>query len=206
VSGLDHADRESLAEVLTRARDRGFLGPGPIDEHIHHADAYTDLIEPEAIACLDLGSGGGVPALVLAKAIPHTTWILVETMAKRANFLRGASRDLELADRVLVLEARAESLPDPLRGAFDVVTARSFGSPAVTAECAAPWLRIGGDLVVSEPPGGDAGRWPADGLAVLGLAVESRLGRPSLVRLRQVSACPTRYPRRAGIPAKRPLF
>jgi 16S rRNA (guanine527-N7)-methyltransferase len=108
-----------------------------------------------------------------------------------------------------------------LRAAFDVVVARSFGPPPVVAECAAPFLRTGGVLVVSEPPVGSGRgsaidhaelpvpnpRWPAGPLAALGLhptgLVRNRFGYQVL---HQVSVCPERFPRRVGVPAKRPLY
>ncbi|HET6966289.1 MAG TPA: hypothetical protein VFH58_16050, partial [Acidimicrobiales bacterium] len=96
--------------------------------------------------------------------------------------------------------------PD-LRGTFDVVVARSFGGPAVTAECGAPFLVAGGRLVVAEPPGGSADRWPAEGLEVLGLRPVEAMTEPSAFQvLLQQEPCPERFPRRTGIPAKRPLF
>ena len=110
---------------------------------------------------------------------------------------------------------RAEEVArDPAhRGGYDLVTARSFGAPAVTAECAAPLLRVGGELLVSEPPEATTSeRWPRDGLAELGLGGPERQvvdasGVPvHLVRLVLEEACGERYPRRVGVPSKRPLF
>ena len=155
----------------------------------------------------DLGSGGGVPGLVLATAWPGTTLYLIESMQRRADFLRRAAETLDL-EHVNVIQARAEEVGrDPeFRGSFDLVTARGFGPPAVTAECAAPLLRIGGLVVVSEPPHEDSHRWPPRVQKMLGL------GPPRVMRhgagyvvMSQDSQCPNRYPRRAGIPAKRPL-
>jgi 16S rRNA (guanine527-N7)-methyltransferase len=116
-----------------------------------------------------------------------------------------------------VVWARAEDAGhrDELRGAFDLVVARGFGSPAVTAECGAPFLRVGGTLVVSEPPPDDkavdtaevSARWAPTGLARLGLAVgRSWTGKYGYQALDQLEPCPPRYARRPGIPAKRPLF
>ena len=110
---------------------------------------------------------------------------------------------------VTVVRARAEDAGrDPgLRGAFGLVTARSFGPPPVTAECAAPFLAVDGRLVVSEPPDG-ADRWPADGVALLDLELLRRTttaaGRYQV--LRQRTLVDERFPRRTGIPGKRPLF
>jgi 16S rRNA (guanine527-N7)-methyltransferase len=164
---------------------------------------------PDALSSdvLDLGSGGGVPALVLALARPGWQWTLVDAMSRRTAFLVEATASLGLADRVTVVTARAEELPVAWRARFDLVTARGFGPPAVLAECASPWLRVDGSMVVSEPPGGDPSRWPADGLARLGLVLEQvSAGPPAFAVLRQVSPCPARFPRRTGIPSKRPLW
>ena len=163
-----------------------------------------------AARAADLGSGGGVPALVLAVRFPETAWVLVEAAARRAAFLREAVEQLGLGARAAVVEDRAEAVGrEPrYRGTFDVVTARGFGPPAVVAECAAPLLRVGGRLTVSEPPGGAPARWPAAELAVLGLAPAASVEAAGATYqvLRQVEACPPRWPRRVGIPAKRPLF
>jgi 16S rRNA (guanine527-N7)-methyltransferase len=158
---------------------------------------------------LDLGSGGGLPGLVLARQWPASSWLLLDSNRRRTDWLAAAVARLEMADRVSVRCARAEEAGrDPvLRSSFDLVTARSFGPPGVTAECTAPFLVVGGVLVVSEPPGGDPSRWPAAGLSSLGLAADGDLVEPAAFqRLRLVSPCPDRYPRRVGVPAKRPLF
>jgi 16S rRNA (guanine527-N7)-methyltransferase len=77
----------------------------------------------------------------------------------------------------------------------------------VLAECAAPFLEVSGLLVVSEPPAENVGRWSQAGLAELGLAeLDVLAGPPRLRRFRQTASCPDRYPRRTGIPAKRPLW
>lgn len=200
---------EPLDAVLEDARTFGFLGPGEVAAHRRHAEGFLALLEGEDLAAaVDLGSGGGVPGLVLALALPGTRWLLLDAMAKRTAFLAEAVARLELGDRVTVRTGRAEEAgrdPD-LRGAFDAVVARGFAAPAVTAECGAPLLRAGGVLVVSEPPGG-ADRWPAAPLTELGLDVDAQqAGPPALIRLRQQHAAPARYPRRVGVPAKRPLW
>lgn len=174
------------------------------------------LVEPDVQLALDLGSGGGLPGLPLFLALPSVRWHLLDGSATRCQFLREAV--IDLASRLSVatpqavtpevIEGRAEEAgrSERLRGRFDLVVARSFGPPAVTAECAAPFLRVGGQLIVAEPPENPP-RWPADGLRQLGLVVGPRVSEPSAFQvLRQAETCPERYPRRVGIPAKRPLF
>jgi len=203
----------NLVDVLEESRARGFLGPGPVIDHIRHAEAFADVIGDAPEVFLDLGSGGGVPGLVLAGHWSTSRAILLDGSVKRAAFLREAIDTLGCGDRVEVWAERAEDTgQDPeRRGVADVIVSRSFGAPPVVVECAAPLLRVGGRLVVSEPPRASepvpGGRWPAKGVAMVGMEVESELsGPPALTVLRQVRACPARYPRRVGIPAKRPLF
>jgi 16S rRNA (guanine527-N7)-methyltransferase len=200
---------EALEAVLERSRSLGFLGPGSITDQLAHARAFLGAIDASGVArAVDLGSGGGVPGLVLAAALPDVEWILLDGMVRRTTFLREAVADLALPN-VTVLTARAEPTGRSAswRTSFDLVVARGFGPPAVTAECAAPLLRATGQLVVSEPPGSAGERWPANGVALLGLTVEQVVaGPPGFVRLRRVGPVEERYPRRTGIPVKRPLW
>lgn len=201
---------EPLVEVLSRARALGFLGSGPVGAHVAHAEAYVRAWgAPPPGRVIDLGSGGGIPGLVLATRWPTSCVALLEASARRAAFLSTAVDSLGFGGRVWVVHARAEVAGrDPaLRGTFDLVCARSFGPPAVTAECGAPFLRVGGRLIVSEPPRQDRDRWAVQGLAALGLGPATTVGeRPRLVVCVQQTPCPVRYPRRVGIPAKRPLW
>jgi 16S rRNA (guanine527-N7)-methyltransferase len=205
-------DRESrLVTVLEQARASGFLGKGPIQDHLEHARALITAIPSGAITFVDLGSGGGIPGLVVALDRPDSTGLLLEGSTRRAAFLRTAVRELALTERVAVLPDRAENVGRTARwrDAVDVVVARSFGSPAVVAECAAPLLRVGGVLIVSDPPAEAArgDRWPPEGLAPLGLRpLEHRAGPPAFTVLEQADPCPDRFPRSVGMPAKRPLF
>lgn len=196
-----------LRGQLERARALGFLGPGPIDAHIDHAQGFVRALVDVDGLVIDLGSGGGVPGLVIAVARGDLRVVLVDAMDKRCRFLEQAVVALGF-DHVDVLHQRAEEVGrGPLRGTADAVVARSFGPPAATAECAAPLLRAGGRLVVSEPPGATGARWPAAGTALLGLEPTQVLaGPPTLQVLEQRAPTLDRYPRRPGIPTKRPLF
>jgi len=230
---------KALQDVLVAAREAGFLGPGPIERHLRHAQGFVALArmetEGESPRMLDLGSGGGLPGLVVAGGWPEATVVLLEASERRAQFLKRAVAACDLQQRVSVVHQRAEICGrDPLyRATFDGVVARSFGAPAVVAECASPLLRLGGWLIVSEPPREDttidpesetdltdprlpaperpapeeAGRWPADKLAAFGLKpTESVRAEFGYQILRQILPCPDRFPRRNGIPSKRPLF
>jgi 16S rRNA (guanine527-N7)-methyltransferase len=201
---------DALDDVLARSRELGFLGPGPVSEQRAHAAAFVDALDPlPATRAIDLGSGGGVPGLVLATLLPTTRWVLLDAMQRRTAFLREAVAILGLGARVTVHTARAEDAGRDLafRGTADLVVARGFGAPALTAECAAPLLAAGGLLVVSEPPGSTGGRWPDEPLARLGLEPDGVVaGPPSFMRLRQARRTPDEFPRRAAKLGKRPLW
>jgi 16S rRNA (guanine527-N7)-methyltransferase len=183
-----------------------------VARQVEHGRALLEGL-PLSGRVLDLGSGGGLPGLVIATARPEVELTLLEARQRACRFLREAVADLGLV-KVTVVESRAEEAarrPD-LRETFDAVVARSFGPPAVTAECAVGFLRPGGRLVVSEPPGEEpAGpgplRWPGEGLDDLGLGEPLPGGGPagSFVVLEKLRS-EDRWPRRVGIPAKRPLW
>lgn len=201
----------TLEAVLEQARDLGFLGPGPVVGHIEHAVGFVQAVGDRfPVRVVDLGSGGGVPGLVVAGAWPDATICLLDSNERRALFLAQAALALGLGERVVVGHARAEEAGrDPAwRGRADLVLARSFGPPGVTAECAAPLLALDGRLVVSEPPGDPGNRWPEEPLARLGMRpvgrFEQAFSRFQVVR--QERLCPDEYPRRVGAPAKRHLF
>jgi 16S rRNA (guanine527-N7)-methyltransferase len=209
---IEPAVRAQLTAVLGNARRLGFLGPGPVDDHIDRSAAFVGAwssVRPDPPGTvLDLGSGGGVPGLVLAFAWPATQLLLLDGSERRGTFLRDAVGRLNLSDRVRVVTQRAEAAGrSELRGTSDLVVARGFGPPAVTAECGAALLRPDGLLAVSEPPGGDPSRWPAPSLDVLGLDAVSLIREPATIQLLCLRRpFPDRYPRRVGIPSKRPLW
>lgn len=201
------SEEAALRAQLERARDLGLLGPGPSEDHLVHAQAFLGPLAAVSGLVVDLGSGGGVPGLPVAVARPDLRLVLVDASAKRGEFLTSAVEEIGIADRVQVVVGRAEVVGrGPLRGSAAAVLARSFGPPAATAECAAPLLSVGGVLVVSEPPAaGD--RWPVEGTALLGLVPRGgAVGTPKVQVLEQARPCPDEYPRRDGVPAKRPLF
>ncbi len=144
----------------------------PHGDHAMGFVAFSDDPKSEFVGhVVDIGSGAGLPSLVLADAYPLTTWTLVERRVGRTDLLRRAIQRLELGDRI---EVRSEDVAiaarSSLRETADWVTARSFGPPADTAECAAPFLRAGGHLLTSEPFDSDVSdRWPSEGLACTNL-------------------------------------
>jgi 16S rRNA (guanine527-N7)-methyltransferase len=202
-----------LSRALEESRARGHLGPQSIEPQIAHAEGFAlcwDAIRPTPPAdFLDLGSGGGLPGLVLLERW-GTHGILLDSMEKRAKFLGEALAWPGAPAGGEVITARAEDAArwPELEGQFDLVTARAFGSPAVTSECAVRFLKLGGVLIVSEPPGERVDeRWKTSGLALLGLVAQgrSRYGTAYEVLIKE-GPTDKQYPRASGTPKKRPLF
>jgi 16S rRNA (guanine527-N7)-methyltransferase len=131
-------------------------------------------------------------------------------MVKRAKFLEEVLEWDGAPAGGTVIEGRVEEIAryEELVESFDLVTARSFGPPSVTAECGSQFLRIGGVMIVSEPPNDDVtNRWDSKGLALLGLHSEGRERHGAAYQvLTKVAHTPLEYPRAIGTPRKRPLF
>jgi 16S rRNA (guanine527-N7)-methyltransferase len=203
-------NHHGLRQVLERARTLGFLGPGEVDEHITHALRFLgrmDHFDPTGQGpAVDLGTGAGVPGLILALARPARPWCLVDSMQRRMQVLAEAVAALDLGDRVTLWTGRAEDLSrNPTgREQYAVVVARSFGPPATLAECAAPLLTAGGVLLVSEPPGSRGERWPVASLGELGLQPTGVVD--GIMALTKVHPTPDRFPRSTAKLGKRPLF
>jgi 16S rRNA (guanine527-N7)-methyltransferase len=204
--------RRQLTALLEDARRRGIVGPGPVEAHLDHAEALAAAVDPDFDGrFLDLGSGAGVPGLILLASWPTAAGVLLDARRRRCSFLESAVRALDLADRASVACGRAEELARDreFRGAFELVVARGFGASATTAECAAGFLVEGGRLAVSEPPGeSDPTRWPKEGLDELGLlGPEVRGSEGGRVAVLTSAAPPgERWPRGVGVPGRRPLW
>ena len=204
-----------LLEANARLNLTRVVAPASV-ARLHVLDALAALPLLDAVAprsALDLGSGGGVPGLVLALARPGMDWTLVDSVHKKADALRGFVQELGLPNVAVVAE-RAEVLGrGALRETFDVVAARACAALPVLAEYALPLVRVGGMLVAWKGPIGAAeltAGATASGLLgggepevrPSGLAA---LGDHRFVVLRKVDPTPDHYPRRPGEPARRPL-
>jgi 16S rRNA (guanine527-N7)-methyltransferase len=182
---------------------------------VHLADSLVALELPAVRAAAriaDLGAGAGFPGLPLAVALPEARVTLVESIARKSAFIRGAADTAGLTN-VEVVTDRAESWRAGL-GVCDLVTARAVAPLAVLAEYAAPLLREGGVLVAWKGRRDEVEERSAAAAArILGLAIdEIRPVRPypaaqhrHLHVLRKISPTPERFPRRPGMARKRPL-
>ncbi|HUV19056.1 MAG TPA: RsmG family class I SAM-dependent methyltransferase [Ilumatobacteraceae bacterium] len=172
----------ALVDALLDAQRLGFLGSRPIPEVIEHARGFVRALracENDRVieSVLDLGSGGGVPGLIIAHDLPTVRLTLLDRRAKRTDALERLVRRLGWQDRITVACTDVTTFaPDDL---FDAVVARGFGPPEFTLAQAVRFVRDGGPIVISEPP--DVDRWDDRLLADLGLRrVEAPTSSPSV--------------------------
>jgi 16S rRNA (guanine527-N7)-methyltransferase len=157
---------------------------------------------------IDIGSGGGLPAVPLALAMPQVHFTLLEANSRKAAFLEHVAATLKLAN-VAVAAGRAEELGHrpALREQFDRAISRAAAPPAVLLELALPFVRAGGDLVAQVSPIDPAQLEPAARLLGGGAP---RLERPgggagTLLVVPKLGPTPPRFPRRNGVPNRKPL-
>jgi 16S rRNA (guanine527-N7)-methyltransferase len=185
---------------LTGAKDPPALVP-------HLLDALT-LADEVRESLIDVGSGGGLPGipLALATGVPVT---LLEPIAKKAAFLRRAVEALGIAGTVVAERAENAARDPDLRERFAYATARAVSNASTVAELTVPFLRVGGRALLQRAEMDPAERHALDDAApILGAVVlEERaagVGR-QIVVLEKRFPTGQRFPRRNGVPEKRPL-
>lgn len=155
------AHHSGLRAVLGEAQRIGALGSAPLTEIIEHARAFADALPDSVATCIDLGSGAGIPGLVVAVARPSMRLTLVDRRAKRTDALKRAIHALDIADRVSVICADMTHLArqPEVRHQFDAAVTRGFGPPDITLRTASACVRSGGVVIISEPPADQPTRW-----------------------------------------------
>lgn len=201
-----------LGELIASS-PHGLVSAGQRDElatrHVPEARALARWLGQPAGPWMDLGTGGGLPGLVLASERPEAEWVLVDARRKKA---REAERFAEaLGVRCRVVAGRAEELAwqPEWRGAFGGVVARAVAPLGVLIELARGFLVPEGRLVAVK------GRHAWEEVEAASTALErlgTRMGRVEslgageavVVEVHAVGAPPEGVPRRAGVPERRP--
>jgi|SRR5581483_251322 len=166
----------------------------------------------DARRLVDVGSGGGLPGLPLKIARPDLEVVLVEADRDKAAFLVRAAAELSL-EGVEVVDRRAEDVGrDPrYRETFDVAVARALASMPVLVELCLPLVRVGGRLLAQKTQAEDVdGAMRAidklgGGAARVVAAPSSARATGTVVIVEKLRPTPDAYPRRAGVPARKPL-
>lgn len=152
-------DRVRLARSFAHAlaehgEQRGLIGPLELprlwSRHILNCAIVAPLVEPGLVA--DVGSGAGLPGIVLAIARPDVDFVLIEPMDRRVTWLNEQVADLQL-DNVEVVRARAQETGRD--GEFSQVTARAVSALSKLIPMTAPLLRPGGELILMKGAGAE---------------------------------------------------
>jgi len=193
------------ASTVKRARD------------VHIEDSLSGLeIESlaEARRVADLGSGAGLPGLVLAACRPDARFDLIESLGRKGEFLRETAGRMGLENVTVICERSEDWASSQGREAYDAVTARAVGSLATLAELASPLLHDAGVLVAWKGARSEAeeagGARAAAELAMEPVEVRSVRPYPGsrdrhIHLLRKNGPTPNGLPRRPGMAAKRPF-
>ena len=200
-----------LAELVAMIEGWPGLVSGPASPLIGDSLVLADHLG-DARRLVDVGSGGGLPGLPLKIVHPDLEVTLIEADQAKAAFLVQAAARLVLRD-VEVVTMRAEDAGHDrrYRESFDVAVARALAPLPTLVELCLPLVRVGGRLLAQKTEKEGTAR-AERAIEVLGGLLEPALPAPSAAResgivviVRKVRPTPAEYPRRPGVPARKPL-
>ncbi|MBR5329292.1 MAG: 16S rRNA (guanine(527)-N(7))-methyltransferase RsmG [Firmicutes bacterium] len=179
----------------------------------HFADClcifkYADI--PEGASLIDVGTGAGFPGMVLKIFRPDLKLTLADALKKRCLFLERLSEELEIND-VNILWGRAEELgrKEELRGQYDFAAARAVASLPILLEYCTPFLKEGGKFLAMKAKEEDVDSTKALSELCCNIADTTRYELNGedrmLITVEKIGATPDKYPRRPGMPEKKPL-
>ena len=178
------------------------------------APILQGLIPNETIKLLDIGAGAGFPSLPMKILYPQLNVTIIDSLNKRINFLQLLAQELDLDD-VHFYHGRAEDLAQDknFRAQYDFVTARAVARMQVLSELTIPYLKVGGKLLALKASNAPEELLEAkNALNLLFSKVEDNLsydlpnGDPRYITVvEKKKETPNKYPRKAGMPNKRPL-
>ena len=185
-----------------------------VRKHLLDALTYMPLNPKPPARLIDVGSGGGIPGIVLAIVWPETHVTLVESIAKKTAFLVHVASHFALPN-VHIVSERAETLGQDkqYRAQYDMATARAVAELRVLVEYLLPLVRIGGKVYAPKGPTPQVEVEAAKtAITTLGGHLhdivsinEPPLEPRTMVRIVKRRATPGTYPRLAGTPSKKPL-
>ena len=178
------------------------------------APVLQGLIDNQELKLLDIGAGAGFPSLPMKIICPQLDVTIIDSLNKRINFLNLLAEELKL-DKVHFYHGRAEDFAQDkaFRAKFDLVTARAVARMQVLSELTIPYLKVGGKLLAlkasNAPEELDEAK---NALNLLFSKVQDNLsyalpnGDPRFITVvEKKKETPNKYPRKAGMPNKRPL-
>ncbi len=184
---VDESRMRVLERILREAQRIGALSNTPVAEIIEHAKWFAEAIPHSARTAVDLGSGAGVPGLIVALFCPQISLQLVDRRVGRTDVLVRAVHALNLTDRVTVKCSEINTMTKDSTWAkhFDVAMSRGLGPPIQTLNLSRDLVKPGGVIIISEPPPDSDSRWDEQQVRALGLEGPSRIGSVAMFHVKQ---------------------
>jgi 16S rRNA (guanine527-N7)-methyltransferase len=184
-----------------------------IEKHFLDSLTVAQAIPAGTKSCIDIGTGAGFPGLPLKIIFPEIEMVLVDASAKKISFIDHCIQKLGLQN-IEAIHTRAEELAHnpKYREHFDCVFGRAVAELSILAEYTLPFIKIGGRLIAQKSENNEGVESATNALQILGgkfektipVALPTSLPRQLLI-IEKVAATPSEYPRRTGVPTKRPL-
>lgn len=172
---------------------------------------FIKLFPQKPFKLLDIGSGGGFPAIPIQIIYPVSQIFAVDSIGKKVNFLNESAKKVGL-DNFCAIQSRAEDLPQSFLESFDYVTARAVSSLNILSEYCIPYLKIGGKFVAyKSKTAKEEIEQAKNAIKILGGEIidiiEYKLDdfERNLIVIEKIAKTPIQYPRKAGLPKKAPL-
>jgi len=211
-----------LFELLTLANQTINLTAIRDEEGIvlkHFVDSLTCLAHPgfrDGISVIDVGTGAGFPGLPLAMVRPKIWFDLLDATKKKVDFVDSAIQALKL-ENASAIWGRSEELSHQIvkRETYGAAVTRAVAALPVVVELTLPLVEVGGFVLVQQAAGVEAEIEAARGaikklggrlVEIIRLELPIIKDRRNLVIIEKITSSPSKYPRRAGIPSKNPLF
>lgn len=194
---------------LTAIRDE----KGIVEKHFLDSLLLQNLIKAGTKKAIDIGTGAGFPGMVLAIFNPEIEFTLMDSIGKKTKFLQQVKENLNLSN-VTVVTSRAEDyITDENRESYDLGVCRGVSKLSTILEYILPFLKVNGEFLSQKMEGTGEEDEASNALSILKGKINNiyELNLPFssdpriVIRIEKTESNDKKYPRRAGIPLKRPL-
>lgn len=176
---------------------------------------YEEEFFPVNGRCLDMGTGGGFPGMVLAIIRPDMRFLLMDSLDKRIRFLEETAEEMHIKNiKAVHMRAEEGGKRRKLRETFDIVTARAVKPLPILLEWTIPYVRVGGIMAAMKGPAGEKElEQSGKVLELMGGVLEKEKdlllpdgSRRCIFYFRKEKATPKSYPRKTGIAERNPII
>ncbi len=194
---------------LTAIRDEKEI----IEKHIIDSLLLHNLLESSDGSAIDIGTGAGFPGMILAICNPQINFTLMDSIAKKTKFLELVKDDLNLSNVNVITKRAEEFISDETRESYDVGLCRGVSKLPIILEYMIPFLKVKGRFLVQKSVDTGEELVAETALEILNSKIEKEFNfelpynfdKRKIIVIRKEKITDKKYPRRVGIPEKRPL-